>query len=64
MSEIRDEEVYCLTPYSVLLSVMGNYGIDVSHITPRIAEHLFDDFMDTLCKQGYVERKGGDDNNA
>ena len=60
MSEIRDEEVYCLTPYAVLLSVMGDYGIDVSRITPRVAEHMFDDFMEALCKQGYVEPKGGD----
>ena len=57
MDEIRDNEVYVLTPYGVLLSVMGDYGIDVSHITPRVAEHLFDDFMEALCKQGYVSRK-------
>lgn len=57
MDEIRDNEVYVLTPYGVLLSVMGDYGIDVSHITPRVAEHLFDDFMEALCKQGYVNRK-------
>ena len=56
----QNDEVYCLTSYGVLLSVMRDYGIDVCHITPKMAEHLFDDFMDALCKQGYAERKGGD----
>lgn len=36
---------------------MGDYGIDINHITPRMAEHLFDDLMEALCKQGYVDRK-------
>lgn len=53
-----DEEVYVLTPYGVLLSVMDDYGIDVNHITPRMAEHLFEDFMEALCKQGYVGKRG------
>ena len=54
---VSEEEVYVLTPYGVLLSVMSDYGIDISHITPRMAEHLFGDLMEALCKQGYVGRK-------
>lgn len=47
-----------LTKGMVLLLTLRDYGIDVSHITPKMAEHLVDDFMNELVKQGYAERKG------
>ena len=53
----HEEKTFTLTPYGVLLSVMADYGISVSHITPRMAEHLFEDYMEALMRCGYVERK-------
>ena len=56
MSELGDE-VYVLTPYAVFLHVLGDYGITTSHITPKMAEHMFEDLMEALFQQGYVGRK-------
>lgn len=58
----EDENVeYHFTPYGCLLSVMKDYNIDVSHITPKMAEHLFEDFMECLIRQGYVGRRKDDE---
>lgn len=56
-----EEEVYVLTPYGVLLAVMDDYNINIDHLTPKMAEHLFEDFMEVLMKQGYVSRVDGID---
>lgn len=52
-----EEEIYVLTEYGILLSVCEDYGINVDHITPKVAEHFFNDFMEALCNAGYVQRK-------
>lgn len=54
-----DEEldpVYRLTPWGCLMAVLHDYGVDVSHITGRIGEHMVQDFMQMMVEQGIVER--------
>lgn len=59
MSE--NEEVFVMTEWGCLSSTLEEYGIDVSHITARVGAHIVEDFMDSLCKAGYVEKKGNED---
>lgn len=51
------EEQYVLTEWGCLSSTLEEYGIDVSHITARVGAHMVEDFMDSLCKAGYVKKK-------
>lgn len=57
----EDEEKYCLTPWGCLYYVLTNYGIETDHITGTIGEHLVEDFMAAMAKQGYVVKGGGED---
>lgn len=54
--QIKDDDRFVLTKYGCLCAVMESYGIDLSHITPVIGEHLVDDFFECLAKQGYLRR--------
>lgn len=57
----ENEEQYVLTEWGCLSSTLEEYGIDVSHITARVGAHIVEDFMDSLCKAGYVEKKENED---
>ena len=50
----EDDEKYMLTPWGCLYSVLIDYGINVSHISGRVGEHIVDDFMDSMVKCGYI----------
>ena len=49
-------EKYRLTLWGCLAGVLQDYGIDISHITPKMGEHMVTDFMETLEISGYLER--------
>lgn len=53
----ENEEVFVMTEWGCLSSVLAEYGIDVSHITARVGTHIVEDFMDAMCKAGYLEKK-------
>lgn len=57
MDEIRDDDVFCLTPYAILHLVCNQYNIDISHLTSKMGEHFYEDLMKCLEANGYVERK-------
>lgn len=59
----KNEKNYELTEWGCLYGVLTEYGIDASHITGTIGKHLVDDFMDAMCKFGYVEKKENEDGN-
>lgn len=54
------EEVFVMTEWGCLSSTLEEYGIDVSHITARVGAHIVEDFMDSLCKAGYLEKREND----
>ncbi len=58
-----NEETYVLREWGCLMSVLMEYGIDVSHITGRIGEHIVEDFMAAMCDAGYVSKKEVEDEN-
>lgn len=50
------EEIYVLTPWGCLMGVLMDYGIDISHITPKMGEHMVNDFLESMVKAGYIGR--------
>lgn len=58
--EFDDDKKWVLTPWGCLCCVLSDYNIDVSRIPGRVGEHIVEDFMELMCKQGYcrsVENK-------
>lgn len=50
--------------WGCLYAVLMDYGIDVSNIPGRVGKHIVDDFMEIMCKSGYIEENpegGGED---
>lgn len=52
----NDDELFCLTPWGCLYSVLKDYNVDASHVTGRMGEMIVNDFMDAMEKAGYVRR--------
>ena len=53
----EDEEAYVLSPWGCLAVVMNDYNVDYSHLTPKMGEHMVNDFMETMERVGYVSRR-------
>lgn len=56
MTKERDEEIFRLSPWGCLSAVLEDYGVDLSHITPKMGEHMVDDFMELMVRTGHVEK--------
>ena len=61
--EIIDAEndKFLITPYAILFETLQDYNINVGKWKPNIWEHIFDDFMYSMEKFGYIEKQKGDD---
>ena len=51
----EDNATYRLTTWGCLHSVLEDYGIDISNITPKIGQHMVDDFFNLLYINGYAQ---------
>ena len=56
MSEENKEETYRLSLLGCLFTVLTDYGINISGITPKMGEHMVNDLMEIFEKQGYLRR--------
>lgn len=56
----ENDEAYCLSMWGCLYVVLQDYDIDVSHITPKMGEHMVEDLMELLEKQGYIGKVDDD----
>ena len=54
MKKKSNGEVFVITPWGCLSSILHDYSIDASHITGKMGEHLVDDFMAAMVKAGYI----------
>lgn len=63
MDENKDESLR-LTMWGCLECVLRDYNIDASHITPKMSEHLVNDYMELLERQGYIEKADKYDSNS
>lgn len=53
---MSDDYVYVLTPWGCLMGVLMDYGIDISHITPKMGEHMVTDFLQHMVDAGHIGR--------
>lgn len=56
MKEEQNEGCYCLTASECMRRTLMDYGIDVSGVTQKVLEHLVNDFMELMVKQGHAKR--------
>ena len=56
-----DDDKFVLTECGCLSSVLTDYGVDVSRVTGKIGEHIVEDFMELMCKCGYIGRAENSD---
>lgn len=57
INEEDDEEaVFTLTEWGCLSCVLSDYNIDFSHITPKMGEHMAQDFLELLEHCGYIKK--------
>ena len=54
--EEDEEEKYVITPWGCLVGTLLDYGVDVSHFTGRVGEHIVEDFMEAMEKAGYITK--------
>lgn len=60
MRNNKDEE-FTLTPWGCLAGTLEEYGIDTSKVSPRVGEHIIEDFMDVMVRCGHVVKMEGND---
>ncbi len=59
-----NDEMYVLTEWGCLGSVLADYGIDIARISCKVGEHIIEDFMELLERCGYVEKSKNDCNDC
>lgn len=58
----KDDDMFHLTPWGCLSAILEDYGIGTSDIMPKVGEHMVNDFMELMVKQGHVGRAKDADN--
>ncbi len=48
------EERYGLTECGCLSLTLNDYGINTDKISGRVGKHIVEDFMELMCKTGYI----------
>ena len=56
IDESLEDEKFVLTPWGCLSSVLTDYGVDWSHLTPTMGKHMVEDFMDAMVTAGHVRK--------
>lgn len=56
MEEFPEDAKFVITPEYLLYLIISDYGIDPGEWIPRIWQHIYEDFMDGLEKQGVVSK--------
>lgn len=63
IDDYKDDDMFCLTPWGCLSAVLEDYGIDTDGIMPKVGEHMVNDFMELMVKQGHVGKAEKDADN-
>ena len=56
MEDLPEGAKLAITPEYLLYRIISDYGIDPGEWIPRIWQHIYEDFMDGLEKQGIVSK--------
>ena len=54
--DFPEDTKFMITPEHLLYLIISDYGIDPGEWVPKIWEHIFEDFMAGLEKQGIVSK--------
>lgn len=52
----NDDDIFVLSPWGCLAATLKDYGLDISHITPKMGVHMVEDFMESMVTAGYIEK--------
>ncbi len=61
MEDFPEDAKFVITPECLLYQIISDYGIDTGEWVPKIWEHIYEDFMDGLEKQGIVSKVSGEE---
>lgn len=61
MEDFPEDAKLVITPEYLLYRIISDYGIDPGEWVPKIWEHIFNDFMLGLEKQGVVSKVSGEE---
>ncbi len=56
-----DNEEWRLTPWGCMYEVLRDYGFDPKQLTPKMGEHMVEDFMKMMVRVGHVGKVGEDE---
>ena len=56
--DLPEDAKFVITPEYLLYQIISDYGINTGEWVPKIWEHIFEDFMDGLEKQGIISKVG------
>ena len=57
-SKEQEAKRYTLTEWGCLYTVLYNYGItEIEDISPEVGVNITKDFMELMCKTGYIKKK-------
>lgn len=54
VDENSKEERYVLSEWGCLSLTLNDYGINTDKIPGRVGKHIVEDFMELMCKAGYI----------
>ena len=57
--DLPEDAKFVITPEFLLYQIVSDYGIDPGEWIPKIWEHIYEDFMAGLEKQGIVSKVSG-----
>lgn len=52
----ENDEIFALSQWGCLYAVLKDYGVDISHITPKMGEHMVEDFLGAMVKAGHIRK--------
>ena len=61
MEDFPPDAKLAIIPEYLLYLIISDYGIDTGEWIPRIWQHIYEDFMDGLEKQGIVSKVSGEE---
>lgn len=50
----EENERYVLSEWGCLSLTLNDYGINTDRIPGRVGKHIVEDFMELMCKAGYI----------
>lgn len=60
----EENERYVLSEWGCLSLTLNDYGINTDRIPGRVGKHIVEDFMELMCKAGYIVKNESEGENC